>query len=75
MKATIEVECKNPENIIQSLEPEIDDSIKFGADIKSDSDKIILTIEERNISGLLAGINSYMKLIRVAKDGMEELNE
>jgi len=75
MKATIEVDCKNPEIIIQSLKPEIDDSIKFGADVKSDNNKVILIIESRNISGLLAGINSYMRLIRVAKDGTEGLND
>ena len=46
---------------------------KFNVDVKSDSDNIILTIESDNISGLLAGINSYMRLIRVAKNGMEEI--
>ena len=73
MKATIQVECQNPEIVIKALNPELDDSIKFTADVKSDKDKIILTIESDNISGLLAGINSYMRLIRVAKDGMEEI--
>ena len=75
MKATIEVECKNPEIVIKSLKPEIDDSIKFDVKAESVNDKLILTVEAENISGLLAGINSYMRLIRVAKDGMEELNE
>ena len=75
MKAIIEVECKNPEIVIKSLKPEIDDSIKFDVKIESVNDKLILTVESENISGLLAGINSYMRLIRVAKDGMEELNE
>lgn len=75
MKATIEVECKNPEIVIKSLKPEIDDSIKFDVKAESVNDKLILTVEAENISGLLAGINSYMRLIRVAKDGMGELNE
>ena len=75
MKAIIEVECKNPEIVIKSLKPEIDDSIKFDVKIESVNDKLILTVESENISGLLAGINSYMRLIRVAKDGMEELND
>ena len=75
MKATIELECKNPEIVIKSLKPEIDDSIKFDVKIESVNDKLILTVESENISGLLAGINSYMRLIRVAKDGMEELND
>jgi tRNA threonylcarbamoyladenosine modification (KEOPS) complex Pcc1 subunit len=75
VKAIIEVECKNPEIVIKSLKPEIDDSIKFDVKAESVNDKLILTVESENISGLLAGINSYMRLIRVAKDGMEELNE
>jgi len=75
VKATIEVECKNPEIVIKSLKPEIDDSIKFDVKAESVNDKLILTVEAENISGLLAGINSYMRLIRVAKDGMGELNE
>ena len=75
MKATIELECKNPEIVIKSLKPEIDDSIKFDVKVESVNDNLILTVESENISGLLAGINSYMRLIRVAKDGMEELNE
>lgn len=69
------MECKNPEIVIKSLKPEIDDSIKFDVKVESVNDKLILTVESENISGLLAGINSYMRLIRVAKDGMEELNE
>lgn len=75
MKATIQVECKEPETIIKSMQPEIEDAIKFDADLKAENDRLILTIESKNISGLLAGINSYMRLIRVAKDGMEDLND
>jgi tRNA threonylcarbamoyladenosine modification (KEOPS) complex Pcc1 subunit len=74
MRARIEVECKEPAIIIKSLKPEIDDALKFDANIKTEDNKLILTIESKDISGLLAGINSYMRLIRVAKDTTEDLN-
>ena len=72
LKGILEIDCKEPETIIKSLKPEIDDSSKFDVDIKSEKDKIVLTIESEKMSGLLAGINSYMRLIRVAKESIGE---
>jgi len=71
MKAEIEIECKEPEIIIESLKPESIDLKKFDIKLKAEKDKIKLEIKAENISNLLAGINSYMKLIKVAIDAME----
>jgi tRNA threonylcarbamoyladenosine modification (KEOPS) complex Pcc1 subunit len=65
MKAEIEIECREPETVIKSISPEID-AKKFDAKLEESGDKLTLTIESEDMTGLLAGINSYMKLIRTA---------
>jgi len=71
MKAEIEIECKNPEIIIKALKPSIEDAKKFKVELETDNKKLKLKIEAENISGLLAGINSYMRLIRTSINSME----
>jgi tRNA threonylcarbamoyladenosine modification (KEOPS) complex Pcc1 subunit len=65
MKAEIEIECKEPDTVIKSVSPELE-ARKFDVKLEDKKDRIILTIESKDITGLLAGINSYMKLIRTA---------
>ena len=65
MKAEIEIDCKDPDTVIKSVSPEIE-AKKFDVKLEDKKDKIILTIESKDMTGLLAGINSYMKLIRTA---------
>lgn len=65
MKAEIEIECKEPDMIIKAVSPEIE-AKKFDVKLEDKKDKIMLTIESKDMTGLLAGINSYMKLIRTA---------
>lgn len=65
MKAEIKVECRNPEIVIKAIEPDID-ARKFDVNLAAERGKLILTVEAEDIAGLLAGINSYMKLIRTA---------
>lgn len=71
MKAEIEIECKEPEIIIESLKPESKELKKFDIKLKSEKGKLKLEVKAENTSNLLAGINSYMKLIKVAIDAME----
>lgn len=71
MKALIEVECTNPDIILKSLQPDMDESGKFKVNVKTNSNKIILSVESEEIGGLLAGINSYLKLIRTASNALE----
>lgn len=68
MIAKLEIECKDPEIVLNSLKPDIDNLEKFQARIEAKKDKVFLTIEAKDISGLLAGINSYARLIRASMD-------
>lgn len=70
-RAQIEISCKDPKTVVKSLEPEIEKLDKFNAQISGDKDKIKLSIEANDLSGLLAGINSYMRLIKISVDTKE----
>jgi tRNA threonylcarbamoyladenosine modification (KEOPS) complex Pcc1 subunit len=71
MKAEIELECKEPKLVVTSLQPDKEELNKFDVKLTPGKNKLILEIEAEDISGLLAGINSYMRLIKVAIDTME----
>jgi len=70
MKAEIEIECKDPDTVIRSLSPDIE-AKKFDVKLENKNDKLILIIESKDITGLLAGVNSYIRLIRTAINTME----
>jgi len=70
MKAEIEIECKDPDIVIKSIKPDIE-AKKFDVKLENKNGKLILIIESKDITGLLAGINSYVRLIRTAIDTME----
>lgn len=72
MKADLEIECKNPENIFKSLEPDIDNNSKFSAEFKVNDNKLKITVSADDITGLLAGINSYLRLVKTVID-LEEI--
>ena len=65
-RAEIEISCEDPQIIVDSLKPEMESLEKFKTDIKVEDGKIMLLIEAEEISGLLAGINSYIRLIRTS---------
>lgn len=65
MKAQIEIECMNPETVVKAIEPDMD-SRRFEVELKAGDGKVLLAVESEDIAGLLAGINSYIKLIRTA---------
>jgi tRNA threonylcarbamoyladenosine modification (KEOPS) complex Pcc1 subunit len=71
MKAEVDIECKEPEIIIKSLEPDVEELKRFVVKLKAENNGLKLEIEAKDISSLLAGINSYMKLIKVAIDATE----
>lgn len=70
MKAEIEIECKDPEIVIKSLEPDVEKTKRFDVEFKTDKNKILLIVKSDDFGGLLAGINSYLRLIKVAIDTM-----
>lgn len=71
MKAEIEIECKEPNIIIKSLEPDAEQAKRFDVELKAENNKIKLEIKSKDVAGLLAGINSYMRLVKTAMDSME----
>ena len=71
MKAEIELECKEPETVIQSLKPDEEELDKFNIKLTSEKNKLKIKIEAEDISGLLAGINSYLRLVKVSMDATE----
>ncbi len=66
MKALIEVECSEPEKVLRAIQADAEPTEKFSCDLKSEKEKIILEVEAKDISGLMAGINSNLKLIKLA---------
>jgi len=72
MKAEIEIECKDPEVVIRSIKPDEEEIKKFDAKISAEKSKLKIRVEANDIPGLLAGINSYLRLVKVAIDAMEE---
>jgi tRNA threonylcarbamoyladenosine modification (KEOPS) complex Pcc1 subunit len=66
MRAEIEVDCENPEIVIEALRPDTGASEKFSAGLAAGKGKLLLSVEAGEIGGLVAGVNSYMRLIRAA---------
>ncbi len=66
MLAKIEVECASPEKILKSIEVDSEPTEKFSAKLSAEKEKIFLEVEAKDISGLMAGINSNLKLIKLA---------
>ena len=65
--ATLELECRNPEIVKKSLEPDIQNDADTTTVIttKKDKDKniVIITIKSKKLSYLKAIINSYISLV------------
>lgn len=72
MRAEIELDCKEPEVVMKALKPDQEELDKFEIKLTAEKGKLRLGIEAEDIAGLLAGINSYMRLIRVAIEATED---
>ena len=71
MFARIEVECKNPEQVIRAISVDESETEKFSTKLSAGKNKILLEVESKDISGLMAGMNSKLKLIKVAGEVSE----
>ncbi len=72
MKATLEIECKNPKIVIDALKPDLEDDVKkFTGKLSAGKDKLSVSVESETITGLAAGINSYLRLIKAASEVSE----
>ncbi len=61
MRAVVEVECENPELVKKAVEIEKDDAFDVNLEIKKNM--LVLNVKAEKISSLMAGINSYLRLI------------
>jgi tRNA threonylcarbamoyladenosine modification (KEOPS) complex Pcc1 subunit len=68
MIAKLEIDCKNPQVVLNSLKPDVEKIGKFEVELKVEKNKLLLTIKSKELTGLLAGINSYVRLIKVSED-------
>jgi len=68
VRAELEIECANPDIVIKAIRPDVAESGKFSAKLKSEKKSVKLTVESKDIVGLLAGINSYARLIKASVD-------
>jgi tRNA threonylcarbamoyladenosine modification (KEOPS) complex Pcc1 subunit len=64
-EATLKIECKNPELIKKSLEPDIKNNKNLEVKIKASKNLIEIEIKSKKISHLKGIINSYLGLINM----------
>jgi tRNA threonylcarbamoyladenosine modification (KEOPS) complex Pcc1 subunit len=74
VRAELEIECADPQVVIRSIGPDMGANEKFTASLKPGKGSLKLTVESKDMVGLLAGINSYGRLIKTSTDveGLEE---
>jgi len=68
MKATIRIECKNPEIVKNSLLPDIENKESLKVNLSTEKNNLIIEIETKKISYLKAVINSYLSLVKALKE-------
>jgi len=68
MKATIRIECKNPEIIRKSLLPDVQNREDLKVNLSTEKNELIIEIETKKISYLKAVINSYLSLVKALKE-------
>lgn len=70
-KATVEIETDDPGIIVAALKPDLSPSHKFEASLNASGRKLVLTVQAADMGGLSAGLASYLRLIRAAKEASE----
>lgn len=64
----MEIDCRDAEKILRAIEADTEPTEKFSSRIAAQKNKILLEVEAKDISGLMAGINSNLKLIKLAAE-------
>lgn len=62
--AHIEIACKNPKFIIESIKPDHKDTERFKVNMSSSKSKLIFDVEAEDISAMTAALNSYLRLVK-----------
>ncbi len=71
MRARLEIDCKNPKVVADSVMPEAAQLKKFSASLRAEKGRLVLEMESDSPSGLLAGLSSYIRLVRAALHAAE----
>ena len=66
MKCLAEIECSDPELVVEAVSPEIESSDRVSVKLKSMKNRIDVMIESNDVSGLMIGFNSSMRLIKAS---------
>jgi len=69
----LRIECKKPEFVKKSLEPDIQNSEEVQTEIRTDKSFVELTIKSKKLSHLKAIINSYISLISMLEQAESDL--
>jgi len=70
-KAVAEIETDNPKLLMEALKPDMSPSPKFEASLNAAGRKLVLTVEAPELGGLAAGLTSWLRLIKAAKEASE----
>ena len=69
--AQVNLETENPQMVIDSLKPDMEDANRFSVKVSSSGKKLIFNIEATDVAALKAALNSYLRLVQVAQ-GLEK---
>jgi tRNA threonylcarbamoyladenosine modification (KEOPS) complex Pcc1 subunit len=68
VRAELCIECTNPDVVVRAVRPDVGETGRFTASLKAAEKSVKLIIESRDVTGLLAGVNSYVRLIKTSTD-------
>ncbi|MFH1450947.1 MAG: KEOPS complex subunit Pcc1 [archaeon] len=67
ISAEVNLETENPQRILDSLKPDMEDAQRFSVKASVSGKKIVFKIEANDIAALKAALNSYLRLVQVAQ--------
>lgn len=68
--AQVNIETENPQRVIDSLKPDMEDANRFSVKASASGNKLVFNIEATDVAALKAALNSYLRLVQVA-EGLE----
>ena len=70
-EVTLRLECKKPEIVKKSLEPDIKNTESLHTEIKADKKFVEINVKGKKLSHLKAIINSYLSIISMLNEIVE----
>jgi len=71
ISAEVKIETENPQMVLDSLKPDMDDANRFSVIASTSGKSLVFKIEANDIAALKAALNSYLRLVQVAQ-GLED---